>query len=200
MTDVIKRIISQNNTWAQNQKENTPDYFVNLTKGQSPSIFWVGCCDSRVIPSEICRCSLGDMFIQTNIANQIHADDLNTMSSLEYAVNVLKVDHIIICGHTFCGGVMAAMSNATNELPENIRKWIKPIANIYQAKKETLPTADDFERATALSRANIRHQVKTTTDLEFIQNLSKKGGKLTIHGWLFHMGKGTIEKLEEVTC
>ena len=199
MSDIIEHIISQNKTWAQKQKKEAPDYFTNLSKGQSPSIFFVGCCDSRVIPSEIFQCSLGEMFVQTNIANQIRTDDINTMSSLEYAVNVLKVSHIIICGHTFCGGITASMTDTQSDLSADIQKWIHPIHKIYQAEKQSLPQSNEFERVTALSRANVRHQVKTTANLDLIKSLPAQKRKITIYGQLFHLETGVVEKLETLT-
>ena len=101
MSNLIKAIIDNNKKWAEEQKKKNPSYFKDLAHSQAPSIFWIGCCDSRVIPHKMFNLSLGDMFIQTNIANQVPTEDPNTMSALEYAVKVLKVEHIIVCGTHF---------------------------------------------------------------------------------------------------
>ena len=192
MSDVIKKMLSQNKTWAKEQIANKADYFDTLASGQTPSIFWIGCCDSRVIPSEILKAFLGDIFVQTNIANQVCENDPNTMSSLEYAVNVLKVDHIVVCGHTFCGGIAAGMCDTLEHLPKNIQQWLTPIQQLYQSKKSELPSEDETARATALSVLNVHHQVDKISRLELIQKATPPP---QIHGWLFQLESGTIESI-----
>ena len=192
MTKFIQKILAQNELWAKGQQK---DYFANLSKGQSPSIFWIGCCDSRVIPSEIFQTSLGDVFVHTNIANQVCEDDPNTMSSLEYAIAVLKVEHVVVCGHTFCGGIMTGMCDTLEPLPENVQKWVTPIHKLYQSKKEELPTGDETERRSAMSIMNVRHQVEKIARWDLMQKLQKEGNAPQLHGWLFHLESGVISKV-----
>ena len=195
MSDVIEKMFSQNEAWRKRRKAKEKDYFANLAKGQSPSIFWIGCCDSRVIPSEIFQTSLGDIFIQTNIANQICPNDPNAMSSFEYAVGVLKVEHIIVCGHTCCGGIMAGMCDTLKDIPENVKKWIAPIHELYQSKKGELPLGNEMTRGNAMSAINVRHQIDKITKLDLMQKLQKEGKAPQVHGQLFHLDSGAISKV-----
>ncbi|MGI9310978.1 MAG: carbonic anhydrase [bacterium] len=200
MSDAIETILAQNQRWARRKQEHAADYFAELVKGQSPPICWVGCCDSRVAPTEICQCALGDLFVQTNIANQVRARDVNATSSLGYAIDVLRVRHLVICGHTDCGGVAAAMRDDTDadDLPLGVAEWIAPMRELYRANESALPRGDDFARATEMSRINVRHQVRAAAELEVIRSVRAANQNLTIHGWLFHLESGTIETMEKV--
>lgn len=186
----MKKFMEANALWA---KEKEADYFKNLSKGQSPSIFWIGCCDSRVIPTEISGHSLGDIFVQTNIANQINPRDPNAMSSLEYAINVLRVPHIVVCGHTHCGGINAAISEGEESLPPNVVAWIKPIREQYEKHKEELSQLSDSQRAEAMSCLNVKKQIQTLKELDLVQ---KAPGKPTIHGLLFRLETGALEVVD----
>ena len=189
--DIITKLVKQNKAWQQSKGS---DFFSSLAKGQTPSIFWIGCCDSRVLPSEILQISLGEMFVHTNIANQINKDDTNLISALEYAINILNVSDIIICGHTHCGGIKASMSE--ENIPSYVQKWINPIKELYQSKQETLPSKSS-DRATTMSVLNVQNQMSNILNLDVIKNIPTNR-KITIHGWLFNLEDGHIEQLEKV--
>ena len=186
---MIDKYILQNNTWAKSQTDINPNFFRNISQKQSPSIFWVGCCDSRVIPTEILNLSLGDVFIQTNIANQMNLDDDNAVSSLEFAVNILKVKYIIICGHTHCGGIQAALSDE-DDLSPAIKRWLDPIKKL----KKALPT-DAANPHQLMVELNIKHQVQMIEKSSILQSLWEKGLGPSIHGWIFELEKGRVREL-----
>lgn len=187
-------MLSLNKSWAKAQKEKEPDFFRKMAQGQSPLVFWIGCCDSRVVPSSLLNLPLGEVFVQTNIANQVNGDDVNTMSSLAYAVEVLEVEHIVVCGHTRCGGVEAAMSD-TEDIPFQVREWVRPIARLYQDRKNDLPRDPESERQTAMSCLNVRFQLETLTNLDLIRNRWRAGKGPELHGWLFRVEEGIVESL-----
>lgn len=188
----IEKMILRNKTWIESQKKIDPDFFTKISKGQSPSIFWIGCCDSRVIPNEILNLPLGSVFVQTNIANQIDINDTNTMSSLEYALDVLNIEHIIVCGHTHCAGIETALSvSDTQTLSTTIDKWLAPLKRLSQ----DLPQDDHSSQKDLLTKLNIKHQVETLSQIPIIQNLWKKGKGPHIHGWLFRIESGEIKEI-----
>ena len=187
---MIDKYILQNNKWAKSQTDINPNFFQKISQKQSPSIFWVGCCDSRVIPTEILNLSLGDVFIQTNIANQMNLDDDNAVSSLEYAINILKVKYVNICGHTHCGGIQAALSDE-EDLPPAIKRWLDPIKKL----KKTLPIDDTTDPHPLMVELNIKHQVKMIEKSSTLQALWEKGLGPSLHGWVFELEKGRVREL-----
>ena len=178
---MLEELMSQNKKWA---KQRSLDFFSRLARGQSPKIFWIGCCDSRVIPTEICDLSLDDVFLKTNIANQVNPNDLAMMSALEYALETLHISNIIVCGHTHCAGIKAATNE--NPTPNLVEDWIRQLRELYQDKKNKLPKGE--QKLTALSRLNIRRQISTLKSLPLVQTHRPK-----LHGLLFDIETGLIE-------
>ena len=177
MTD---EMLERNRRWALQKKRENPDFFSHLSKGQSPSIFWIGCCDSRLIPTEIFNLSLGDVFVQTNIANQVRTDDRAMMGALFYAVEALKVERIVVCGHTHCGGIEAAL-NPKAAAPSSVVDWVAPIANRYRG------------RASPGQAVELNVQDQTGTLKGLLRGCSRVPD---ICGQVFDMEEGLIRVLE----
>ena len=181
---MMKKILDRNCQWALQKKKEEPDFFYRLSSGQSPSIFWIGCCDSRIIPTEIFNFSLGDVFVQTNIANQVKTSDQAMMGALNYAVDVLKVEYIIVCGHTCCGGIQAALDPNAGA-PSVVTDWVTPIAERYreQVSEGKLTT----ERVVEL---NVQDQVSALKKI-----LGERPQLPKIQGQVFDMKQGLVRNI-----
>jgi len=140
MSEFYRKLIENNKKWVESKLSNNPDYFVRLSKSQNPPLLWIGCSDSRVPANEIIGAEPGEVFVHRNIANMVVHSDMNMLSVLDYAVNILKVKHVIVCGHYGCGGVKAAMSNDSVGIIDN---WIRHIKDVYRFHKEELDAIED---------------------------------------------------------
>ncbi len=186
-------IILENNTeWAELIKKTAPNYFEELSKGQSPNILWIGCADSRVPAELITQATPGDLFVHRNIANVVNPADLNIVSVIDYAVNALKVKHIIVCGHHYCGGVKAAMDDKNAGLVEN---WIHSIRDILQEHKYEFNLLTEEEKWHKLVELHVREQVNNLVKLSIVQNAWKRNQILLVHGWVFDIKTGKIKDL-----
>jgi carbonic anhydrase len=170
-----------------------PDFFKKLSEGQSPAYLWIGCSDSRVPANEITGTSAGEVFVHRNIANMVIHSDMNLLSVLDYAVNVLKVKHVIVCGHYGCGGVKAALGNANIGLIDN---WIRHIKDVYRFHYHELDAIEDekakFDRFVEL---NVIEQVMDLAKTSIVQNAWKNGQNLWIHGWVYNIQDGLVKDL-----
>jgi carbonic anhydrase len=176
------------------QLAEDPDYFVNLAKGQKPKVLWIGCADSRLPANEITGTRQGEIFVHRNIANMVVHSDMNMLSVLDYAVNVLKVDHIIVCGHYGCGGIAAAMSNKQFGLIDN---WLRHIKDVYRLYKEELDDIEDGEaRLRRFVEVNVVEQVFDVCKTSIVQNAWKERKGPYVHGWVYDIGTGLIKDLE----
>ncbi len=192
----FNQILLANRSWAQNKVELSPEYFKNLSVGQTPKYLWIGCSDSRVPETEITGTEPGELFVHRNIANQVHNNDPNLMSVVKYAVDYLKVKHIVITGHYKCGGVKAAYDDLSEEY---ITSWISDIRQTYLREKEQLDNiGDEAERLDRLSELSVMHQVEKLSTNAIIQNAWKRGQRLFIHGWIFDMTTGELKVLKEI--
>ena len=190
---MMKKLLAQNKSWARSKQPG--GFFAELAERQKPPVFWVGCCDSRVVPSEIFGLSLGDMFIHTNIANQVNPDDANTLSALACAVQVLKVQDLVVCGHTHCIGVADAVADS-GDMPAATADWLQPLRELYLLHQHELPknTAANRPRLERLvSELNVRRQVENAARL--VGDLCKGGPAPTVHGWLFDLETGIVEEI-----
>jgi len=169
------------------------EYFKRLAKDQRPPIMWVGCADSRVPANEIIGAEPGDVFVHRNIANMVIHTDMNMLSVVDYAVNVLEVKHIIVCGHYGCGGVAAAMTNKHFGLIDN---WIRHIKDVYRFHQEELNSiVDETERVNRFVELNVLEQVYDLAKTSIIQSAWEKGQKVNIHGWVYDISDGLIVDL-----
>lgn len=191
-----QKLIIGNKKFAMEKKFDDPEYFKKLSLGQKPDYLWIGCSDSRVPANEVTRTESGEMFVHRNIANVVVHTDLNIMSVLEYAVNVLGVKHIIVCGHYGCGGVRAAMSHKTFGI---VDKWLRNIKDVYHKHQVELDAIEsEDKRADRLTELNVIEQVQNLAQTKIIQKAWHNGNKIAIHGWSYGLNSGLITELKAV--
>ena len=191
---VLKNIFDNNKKWAERIKQNDPEFFAKLSKQQSPEYLWIGCSDSRVPANEIVDMLPGEIFVHRNIANVVVHTDLNCLSVIHYAVEVLKVKHIIVCGHYGCGGVKAAMGNDEHGLIDNWLRHIKDIYRLYQKRLDSIK--DEQKKTDLLCELNVIEQVANVCHTTIVQNAWKSGQDLTIHGWIYGIEDGILNDLD----
>lgn len=193
MPDFYKKIIQNNKDWVEGILKEDPDYFKRLAEGQQPPLLWIGCADSRVPANQIIGAQPGEVFVHRNIANMVIHSDMNMLSVLDYAVNVLKVQHVIVCGHYGCGGIKAAMGNNSIGLIDN---WIRHIKTIYRLHKEELDAIKDEEtRFDRFVELNVIEQVYDLAKTSIVQGAWNQDQKLHLHGWAYGVGSGIIKDL-----
>ena len=194
MSDFYQKILNNNKIWVENQLKLDPDYFKDLSKGQNPPLLWIGCSDSRVPANEIIGAKPGEVFVHRNIANMVIHSDMNMLSVLDYAVNVLKVKHVIVCGHYGCGGVKAAMGNDSIGIIDN---WIRHIKDIYRLHHHVLDAiADEEQRFNSFVEVNVKEQVFDLAKTSIVQSAWKNGQDLTLHGWVYGLNSGFVTDLD----
>lgn len=191
----IDSFLKNNQKWSSQMKTETPNYFEDMAKGQQPELLWIGCSDSRVPAEIIVGAEPGEMFIHRNIANQVIATDFNCLSVVQYAVNVLKVKHIVVCGHYGCGGVNAAL-NKQNPSLVITNKWLMHIKNTYRLHQEEIDNFQTEEqRVNKLVEFNTLEQVHALSHTSIIQEAWDKQGGPIIHGWVYDMKDGLLNQL-----
>ena len=187
------RLIENNKTWVAEQLQLDPSFFENLSKGQAPEYLWIGCSDSRVPAESITGTEPGEMFVHRNIANMVVHSDMNMLSVLSYAVEVLKVKHVIVCGHYGCGGVIAAMKNQQFGLIDN---WLRHIKDVYRYHHQELDAIEDETlRARRFVEVNVQEQVHDLGKTSIVQNAWKRNQPLHLHGWVYDIHDGLINDL-----
>jgi carbonic anhydrase len=187
-----KRMLVANIAWARETAEADPQFFPQLAQGQSPKVLWIGCADSRVPAESVTHCNPGDLFVHRNIANLFSPSDDNTMSVLEYAVKVLKVDHIIVCGHYGCGGVRASLLPLSNELP-HVNRRIAPLCALGERHRHELERFSELDaRTNRLAELNVLEQVRLLRDTPIVR---ERDTPPLVHGWIFGLHDGLIKEL-----
>ncbi|MEL1242279.1 carbonate dehydratase [Flavobacterium flavipallidum] len=193
MDDFYKKILENNKEWVEKALEKDPNYFADLAKGQTPPLLWIGCSDSRVPANEIIGAKPGEVFVHRNIANMVVHSDMNMLSVLDYAVNVLKVKHVIVCGHYGCGGVKAAMGNQSIGIIDN---WIRHIKDVYRLHNAYLDSIyDETIRFNTFVEINVKEQVFDLAKTSIVQTAWKLGQELTLHGWVYGLNSGFVTDL-----
>ena len=193
MSDFYKKIIENNKNWVEDKLQINPDYFNNLAQGQQPPLLWIGCSDSRVPANEIIGAEPGEVFVHRNIANMVVHSDMNMLSVLDYAVNALKVKHVIVCGHYGCGGVKAAMGNSSIGVIDN---WIRHIKDVYRLHQEELDgIEDESNRFNRFVELNVIEQTLDLAKTSIVQNAWKNGQELHLHGWVYGLNSGLVKDL-----
>ena len=189
-----KKLIDNNRQWVKDKLGQDPEFFKKLAEGQQPPLLWIGCADSRVPANEIIGAQAGEVFVHRNIANMVVPSDMNMLSVLDYAVNVLKVSHVIVCGHYGCGGVKAAMTNNSYGIIDN---WIRHIKDVYRFHQDELELMEDEEaKFNRFVELNVREQVHDLAKTSIVQNAWNNGQALHLHGWVYGVGSGIIKDLE----
>lgn len=187
---VYEKLLLENKAWAKEMMEEDPQFFERLVNVQSPEFLWIGCSDSRVPPNEITQTRPGEIFIHRNIANMVVHTDLNMLSVLQYAVEVLKVKHIIVCGHYGCGGVKAAMSRQSLGI---INKWLRNIKDVYRYHQEEVEACvSEDDKVNKLIELNVREQVYNLAKTSIVQKAWKKFNAPHIHGWVYDLHDGLL--------
>ncbi|KEQ29956.1 carbonate dehydratase [Pedobacter antarcticus] len=190
-------LLQGNKDWVAATLAEDPEYFARLSAGQTPPVLWIGCSDSRVPANQITNTNPGDIFVHRNIANVVVHTDMNLLSVLDYAVNVLEVEHVIVCGHYGCGGVQAALGNKQYGIIDN---WLRNIKDTYRLHYHELDRiTDDKKRADRLVELNVIEGVFNLTKTSIIQNRWSNGKKLGIHGWVYSLETGLIKDLSVTT-
>jgi len=187
------RIFERNRLWAERIKEINPNYFTDLSEQQSPEFLWIGCADSRVPANQIVDLPPGEVFVHRNIANVVVPSDLNCLSVLQYAVEVLEVKHIIVCGHYGCGGVLASMDGKDHGLIDN---WLQHIRYVYRLYEDELEAIDDMTaRADRLCELNVTEQTRNVCNTTIVKNRWKAGGDLAVHGVVYSLKNGILKEM-----
>jgi carbonic anhydrase len=191
-----QKLLSDNKNWAKEQEESDPGFFARLQKLQSPEFLWIGCSDSRVPADKITGTQPGEIFVHRNIANLVVNTDINLLSVLQYAVEVLKVRHVIVCGHYGCGGIKAAMNQHHYGI---INHWLKNIKDIYRLhRKEVDGLATEEERVNRLTEINVKEQVFNLAKTSIIQSAWKHEQRPQLHGWVYGLNNGIIKPVCEM--
>ncbi len=189
----LARLLAQNRDWARTMQEGTPDYFSRLATQQAPEWLWIGCSDSRVPANQIVGLEPGEMFVHRNVANLVVHSDFNCLSVLQYAVEILRVKYIIVCGHYGCGGVKAAMEPENHGLVDN---WLRPIREIAWLHQEELVSIPDGpSRRDRLCELNVLAQAIHVSDTTVVQEAWRQGRPLSVHAWIYSLRDGLIKDL-----
>ena len=194
--DPYEKLLLQNRAWSIEQRESDPQFFKRLENQQNPRFLWIGCSDSRVPANEITGTDPGEIFVHRNIANMVVHTDLNLLSVLQYAVEVLEVEHIIVCGHYGCGGVRAALSHTELGL---INKWLRNIKEVYRMHRAELDgIEDEHKRFDRLTELNVIEQCEDLVKTSIIQKAWKKRKAPKIHGWVYKLSDGIVKELATI--
>ncbi len=193
MNTTMDRLIENNRRWAAARKSADPDFFPRLARQQDPGFLWIGCADSRVPANEIVGLDPGELFVHRNVANVVVHSDVNALSVLQYAVDVLGVEHVIVCGHYGCGGVSAALQARRNGI---VDLWLRHIRDVYAAHKNELDEIGDCPaRVDRLCELNVAAQVRNVCHSAVIQGAWHRGRRLAVHGWIYGLADGHVRDL-----
>lgn len=191
----LKHLFDKNLAWATALKKAQPDFFLQLSRQQEPEYLWIGCSDSRVPANQIVDLPPGEVFVHRNIANLVVHTDLNCLSVIQYAVEVLNVRHIIVCGHYGCGGIKAAMEDQTHGLIDN---WLRHIKDVIRFNAEELAGMSRDVQLNRLCELNVVEQVRNVCNTTIVKNAWETGAELSVHGWVYGLENGILKDLN--TC
>ncbi|MCP4044936.1 MAG: carbonate dehydratase [Gammaproteobacteria bacterium] len=188
----IKHLFDRNREWAAAIKVENPEFFSSLSKQQNPEYLWIGCSDSRVPANQIVNMPPGEVFVHRNIANVVVHSDLNCLSVIQYAVEILMVEHIVVCGHYGCGGVRAAMDDKQYGLLDS---WLSHIRDVKRFNEDRLKNLSAQEQFDLLCELNVQEQFAHVCNTSVVRNAWEKGQKLTVHGWIYSIENGILHSL-----
>ena len=189
---MLEDLIANNRAWAERRKREDPEFFDRLVGQQSPKYMWIGCSDSRVPANQIMGLDPGEVFVHRNVANLAPPQDANYLSVLQYAVEVLKVEHVLVTGHYGCGGVAASVDGQRHGL---IDHWLHPIRTLAEARREELDALEGQARLDRLCELNVMRQVRNVASDVFVQDAWDRGQKLCVHGWIYSIATGLVTDL-----
>ncbi|WP_133718508.1 carbonic anhydrase [Methylocaldum gracile] len=191
----LERLLLENKAWAQEKAAHDPEFFDKLRQPRNPDVFWIGCSDSRVHADQVTQTEPGEIFVHRNIANQVAIMDMNFLAALEYAVDFLKVKHIIVCGHYGCGSIKAAMGKPH---PDHLfmNKWLKYIKDIHRLHRENIDAENSEDtRHNRLVELNVIEQVHNLAQTSVIQRAWRAGDRPDLHGWVYGLNDGIIKEI-----
>lgn len=189
----LQELLAKNKAWAESIKVSDPEFFTSLAEQQTPRYLWIGCSDSRVPATQLVGLRPGDMFVHRNVANVVVHTDFNCLSVLQFAVDVLKVSHVIVCGHYGCGGVKAAMDNLQLGLIDN---WLRHVQDVMRTHEKLLGTiSDETKRLDKISELNVIEQVLNVSRTTIVQGAWSRGQELAVHGWIYGISDGLLRDL-----
>jgi carbonic anhydrase len=190
----LKQLFDNNRAWAADMTRQDPDFFRRLSTQQSPHYLWIGCSDSRVPANQVVGLVPGEMFVHRNVANVVVHTDLNCLSAIQFAVDVLRIEHIIVCGHYSCGGILAALQNNKLGLIEN---WLRHIQDVREKHRAELDALDTEEKQhDRLCELNVVEQVTNLSRTTVVRDAWLRGQTLTVHGWIYDLSDGLLRDLE----
>ena len=189
----IDNLLANNRAWADRICQEDPDFFTRLAQQQSPEYLWIGCSDSRVPANQIIDLPPGEVFVHRNVANLLYHNDMNALSVVQFAVDVLKVRHIMIVGHYNCGGVRAAVTGGENGMVDNWLHSVRELYSMHRSELEHLPLDEQVDRMCEL---NVKSQVKTLCRTKIVQRAWQRGQALSVHGWVYGLSDGRVTDLE----
>ena len=192
MADDIQKLFEQNRAWATGLEEADPGFFQRLAGGSSPKYLWIGCADSRVPETQLMGLAPGDVFVHRNVANVVMSEDINCMSVIQFAVTVVKVRHIIVCGHYGCVGVKAGMDQDT-EGPVDL--WLTDMRQLYDEYKDTLSDLEPIDAQSRMCELNVRVRVQKIADTAMLRDAWASGQAVEVHGWIYDLQDGLIKNL-----
>ena len=189
----IEDFLEANRAWAARMRERDPDFFERLRHAQRPEMLWIGCSDSRLPPDRIVNRLPGEIFVHRNVANVVVHTDVNCLSVLQYGIDVLRVRHVVVCGHYGCGGVRAALAREPLGLIDNWLRHIRDVHALHAAELDALP--DDRAREHRLCELNVAVQVANVCHTNIVQDAWRRGQPLSVHGWVYDLNDGLIRDL-----
>ena len=190
----IQTLIKNNVAWADRMRRSDPEFFTHLAQQQSPKYLWIGCSDSRVPANQITGLPPGEVFVHRNVANVVQETDFNVLAVLQYAVDVLKVRHVIVCGHYGCGGVKAALENFRHGIIDN---WLAPIRSLKRIHKDELAVLDEGSKLDRLCELNVLSQARHVARTTIVEDAWERGQLLAIHSWVYRLDQGILTPLRE---
>ena len=193
MPNPLRHLLENNRRWAAATTARDPEFFKTLARQQAPDYLWIGCADSRVPANEIVGMAPGELFVHRNVANLVVHSDLNCLSVLQFAVDVLGVEHVIVCGHYGCGGVRAALHDERHGLVDNWLRHIQDTARVHRAALDVIPAG--VAREDRLCELNVVEQVANVYETTIVQDAWARGQRLTLHGWIYHLDDGLLRDL-----
>ena len=198
----MQALLERNREWAEKMRQQDPEFFSRLSEQQNPDYLWIGCSDSRVPANQIIDLPPGEVFVHRNVANLLHHNDMNALSVVQYAVDVLKVKHIMVVGHYGCGGVRAAVQGGENGI---VDFWLHSVRDLYSRHRQGLAELSLDEQVDRMCELNVKSQVDNLSRNKIIQRAWQRGQPLAVHGWVYGLGDGqvtdvdcTVEGLDQV--
>lgn len=192
--DSLEHLLENNKKWAHAVNKQHPGFFEQLSLQQNPKYLWIGCSDSRIPANDATGLMPGELFVHRNIANLVVHSDMNCLSVIQFAIEVLRIEHIIVCGHYGCGGVKAALEDVELGLIDNWLRHIQDISHLYKETLDLIPDSND--RLNKLCELNVVEQVMNTAETTFVKRAWKNGFKVAVHGWIYTLHDGIVSELD----